>query len=387
MSEWVPNTEVNSEDYYYEPLNFVKSHCKPNDPYNNSTQIWDVVFEPGNSDVIATCGGRFLCVFRVSTGELILKYTHKEVKHEFFTLSWTRIEDHMYLASGSSTGELRLYHPANQVSFHHWSLGSDVAVYAVEFLPKVTNWIFVATNDSEVGLWDIGVPKPPYYSGCNPCQIMRVIADKGDIYSLAWIQKSKWLFIGTEEGLVGWHVELPKVKEIMFPRYRPEKVEFRLPGEDEDPYVDSVCALGEDLVAAKCVGYGRIFVFRAQFNRRYEKDNLCDVEVLLECKWSGTDDFYMNLGSCQKMGLLACGDNVGTTWVYVLPPWIYSADDSRGKKPMKMLPIGRLPWPDINGNPSKQITMLDKVTFSPCGNYMVSVTNTNIVAMWKRHRM
>jgi len=54
---------------------------------------------------------------------------------------------------------------------------------------------------------------------------------------------------------------------------------------------------------------------------------------------------------------------------------------------MKMLPIGRLPWPDINGNPSKQITMLDKVTFSPCGNYMVSVTNTNIVAMWKRHRM
>jgi len=360
----------------------------PKDTTNTKTQIWDVVFEPGNSDCVATCGGRFLCVFQVSTGDLLLKYTHSERDHELYTISWTRLSGHM-LASGSASGEVRLFHPAKQVSFHHWSVGRAVAIYAVKFHTSQPSWLFVGSNKSEVGLWDVGDPQPPHYVGCKPNQLMRLVANSGDIYSMAWVKGEEWLMVGTAEGLVGWSVDEEKVQENKFPRYKPTMVKFKLPGESgEAPYVDSVCSLGEGLVAAKCVGYGSIFVFRAQFIVKEGQCKTCVVQVLVEFKWSKTDDFYMNIGGSLELGLMACGDEKGTTWIYKLPEWLHSTDKWPEVLPSKMLPLGRLPWPEIIGTTADtedtQETMLDKVTFSPCGKYLVSVTNTNIVAIWRR---
>ena len=187
-----------------------------------------MVFEPGSGDMVATCGGRFLCVFKVQTGELMLKYTHTERDHELFTLSWTELGEHKLLASGSASGEVRLFHPAMQVSFHHWSVGKGVAVYAVEFHPARPSWLFVGSNKSEVGLWDIGDPAPPQYVGCKPCQLMKVVANKGDIYSMAWVKEEEWLMVGTAEGLVGWNVEEKEVQVDKFPRYKPAMLKFRL---------------------------------------------------------------------------------------------------------------------------------------------------------------
>ena len=139
----------------------------------------------------------------------------------------------------------------------------------------------------------------------------------------------------------------------------------RLPGDGEEPpYVDSVCSLGGSLLAAKCVGYGSIFVFRAQFKVREGKCKNCVVQVLVELKWSKTDDFYMNIGGCPELGLMACGDDKGTTWLYKLPDWVHSTGREWPEGlPSKMLPLGRLPWPDINGNPAKEETMLGEGIF------------------------
>jgi len=387
IKPWQAVTDVDPEDYYYEPLYFVRSHCEPKDPGNSVTQIWDVVFEPGNSDCVATCGGRYLCVFKVSTGQLMLKYTHAQRSHELFTLSWTILaEDMVMLASGSASGEIRLFHPARQVSFHHWSVGRGVAVYAVKFHTNQPSWMFVGSNNSEVGLWDIGDPRPPHYN-CRPRQLVRLVADSGDIYSMAWVTEEEWLMVGTAEGLVGWKVLEEKVKEEMFPRYRPNMVKFRLPGGgDEPPYVDSVCSLGEGLVAAKCVGYGSIFVFKAKFKLKERQGRTSEVQVLMEFKWSKSDDFYMNIGGSSSLGLVACGDDKGTTWVYSLPGWLLGTGEEPDELPCRMLPLGKLPWPhvDVNSNELSKDTMLDKVTFSPCGQYLVCVTNTNIVAINRR---
>ena len=79
------------------------------------------MFEPGRPEIIATCGGRFLCVLNVDTGELLLKYCHKNKNQDFFSLSWTTTpECGNVLASGSSLGEIRLYHLAKEVSFYSW---------------------------------------------------------------------------------------------------------------------------------------------------------------------------------------------------------------------------------------------------------------------------
>ena len=250
----------------YEPLHFIRSHCKEDRSTDSATQVWDVVFEPDNKDVLATCGGRYLCVFSVSTGELLMKYTHKDSSHELYTLSWTVLDCGNVLASGSACGEVRLYHPAREVAFYFWTQKKGVAVNAVKFHSSQPSWLFTATNESVVSMWDIGDPYPPDYSKARHVQLIKMVADRGDVYSMTWVGEKQWVIVGTMKGLVGLKIKEKEVKANKFTRHKPTMVEFTLPGVSiSTPYCDSVCSLGGGLVAAKCVGMGRICVFRAEF--------------------------------------------------------------------------------------------------------------------------
>jgi len=368
----------------YEPLHFIRSHCEEYDMRDTTTQVWGVVFEPGNDDVMATCGGRYLCVFSVSTGELLMKYTHKEETYEFYTLAWTVLDCGKVMASGSASGEIRLFHPAREVSFYFWNKKQGVAVNAVVFHNKEPSWLFTATNNSVVFMWDIGQPDPPTYGKVKHELLLKIEADTGDMYSMAWVGETQWLMVGTVEGLIGWRIKEKKVKEVKFPKFKPRMVEFTLPGACLNaPYVDSVCSLGDGLVATKCVGMGKIFVFRADF-RGLTKD-IYKVEILATFVWHTTNNFYMNIGGSVELGLMACGDDQGRTWVYKLPPSLLQEED-QDELGQNILPIGHLPWPDLGKYAVSGQTMLDQVAFSPCGQFLVAVTDTNIVAVWRREK-
>ena len=112
-------------------------------------------------------------------------------------------------------------------------------------------------------------------------------------------------------------------------------------------------------MAAKCVGLGKICVFRyesyigivyiiiiiglsrAQFKDLTDQTKYYDVEVLAQFGWQKTDNFYMNIGGSTHLGLMGCGDDQGYTWVYKLPAWL-AADDSHQPQalPQSILPIG-----------------------------------------------
>lgn len=70
----------------YDPVHFIRSHSKNNDPADIQTQIWEVVFEPDPRDAtkttsrVATCGGNSICIVDVSSGSVLMKYKHKELK-------------------------------------------------------------------------------------------------------------------------------------------------------------------------------------------------------------------------------------------------------------------------------------------------------------------
>ena len=85
------------------------------------------------------------------------------------------------------------------------------------------------------------------------------------------------------------------------------------------PYVDSVHSLGDQLVAVKCVGLGRIILFRADFNSSDLTENKVEGEPLVEFAWKKTDQFFMNLGGVSSLELVACGDNRGDIWVNKIP--------------------------------------------------------------------
>ena len=70
----------------FDPVHFIRSHSKNNDPADIQTQIWEVVFEPDPKDPlkttskVATCGGNSICIIDVITGTVLMKYKHKELK-------------------------------------------------------------------------------------------------------------------------------------------------------------------------------------------------------------------------------------------------------------------------------------------------------------------
>ena len=120
-----------------------RSHSKNNDPADIQTQIWEVsalelilsntnyrplwqvVFEPDPKDNnkttshVATCGGNSICIIDVNSGTVLMKYKHKDIKENFYTLAWTTLtlddEKTNILASGGIRGEIRMFHPQNKV--------------------------------------------------------------------------------------------------------------------------------------------------------------------------------------------------------------------------------------------------------------------------------
>ena len=77
----LPDSEMS-----YDPMHFIRSHSKNNDPADIQTQIWEVVFEPDpqnpekTTSRVATCGGNSICIIDVNTGTVLMKYKHKELK-------------------------------------------------------------------------------------------------------------------------------------------------------------------------------------------------------------------------------------------------------------------------------------------------------------------
>jgi len=400
--------EINPEEFQYEPKHFVRSHCKDNNPTDVSTQVWDVAFEPdidGNTTfLVATCGGRFLCIFDVRDGDLVMKYKHKESEESLYCLAWTPIHGHNILASGSATGELRLYHPKKKVSFHSWKVDhqnpSSTSVNAIRWHHQRSNWVFVATSDSNhnskvswVTLWDVSGVDPPEYQNPSHVKVFKFPLTMGDLYTMDWCDDSHWLLLGTQEGLVGWHLNKLVESRHTGKPYKPGMVEFTLPRSDGS-YVDSVCGMGNSLVAVKCVDEGKIMVLRLGNSEEGESDKKRKIraDVVAIYRWRKTDNFYMNIGCNKKSGLFACGDDEGWIWFYKLK----ESDLDPGSLPAKIpyrMPIGRLPWPELEDknldkrrpSPEAKDTIIDKVSISSDDKFVVAVTNTNTVCIWAKY--
>ena len=77
-----------------------------------------------------------------------------------------------------------------------------------------------------------------------------------------------------------------------------------------------------------------------------KKDKIIEKEVtmLANLKWSDTDNFYMNLGCHKGVGLVVCGDDKGSLWLYNCPNMVMTQPD-----PMRKVvePSTRLMWPEL----------------------------------------
>jgi len=150
----------------YEAHHFIRAHSKNNDAADIQTQIWEVAFEPNPEDPlkttsrIGTCGGNTICLVDVDTGIVLMKYKHREIKENFYTLAWTTLQfgdtnaessgksSHLksnILVSGGIRGEIRMFHPENKVCFHEWRPvdKKGIAVNSLIFHSEKPTWLFL----------------------------------------------------------------------------------------------------------------------------------------------------------------------------------------------------------------------------------------------------
>jgi len=335
-----------------------------------------------------------------------MKYKHKDIRENFYTLSWSTLElggeKTNILASGGIKGEIRMFHPSSKVCFHEWkpSEKKNIAVNSLVFHSSEPTWLFCGTNDGHVSLFDIGTPSLPTYDGVNPQQLLRLFPDYGDVYNIAWSgMHSKWLLAGTAAGLVGWRIEADKLKSDNA-KYRPFMVDFLLPenprDKGENPIVDSLSIVSEWSVVAKCANHGLIYLWDL---KKSTKDLATDdakkviekeVFMLANMKWSDTDNFYMNLGCHKGKGLVVCGDDKGSLWLYNLQNMVDTSPT-----PIKSIvdPVTRLMWPELQDDHlenSRKVPLdrhdiiIDKVTPSHDNNHIVAVTSNNMVCIWRK---
>jgi len=396
----------------YDPVHFIRSHSKNNDPADIQTQIWEVVFEPDPKDPskttskVATCGGNSICIVDVNTGTVLMKYKHKELKENFYTLAWTTLtfndgDKSNILVSGGIRGEVRMFHPQNKVCFHEWRPvdKKGIAVNSLIFHSEKTTWLFCGTSDGIVSLWDIGQPTLPSYDGVSPKQLLKLFPDYGDVYNITWSGSNRWLLAGTAAGLVGWNIEDDKVLEDK--DYKPLMVDFLMPESERDkgenPIVDSLAMASDWTVVSKCALHGLIYIWDLKAtikntNFKDAKENQVvekDVTILANLKWSDTDNFYMNLGCHKGKGLICCGDDKGSLWLYNVPQ--FGKDSGTPLKKM-VDPSARLMWPELQDDHlenSRKVPLdrhdiiIDKVAASHDSNHIVAVTSNNMVCIWK----
>jgi len=443
------------ESFTYDPVHFVRSHSKKDDPADTTTQIWEVVFEPDPEDIskttshVATCGGNTICVIDVNSGTVLMRFKHKDTKENFYTLAWTTLDlkqkgsgetkKTSILASGGSRGEVRLFHTDLKLCYHEWSpvdkKTPEKEVHTLLFHTSEPTWLFCGTKDGVVSLWDIGTPILPRFEGVSPKQLLKLLPDYGDVYNIAWSgNEMNWLLAGMGAGLVGWHIDVKKIKEDSS-KYKPPMVDFLLPESERDngenPIVDSLAVVSETTIVAKCALHGLIYVWdlkatvkdlpknqtkmedlSKKLKTQAKMEDLSktqansiekDATMLATLRWSDTDNFYMNLSCHKGKGLVVCGDDKGSLWLYNLPQMVkHNAIPIKGVvEPTKIIM-----WPEMQDDQFKNSKVkmkedllknsrkaplkggcdiiIDKVAVSHENLHIVAVTSNNIVCIWRR---
>ncbi|KAI8642933.1 WD40-repeat-containing domain protein [Parasitella parasitica] len=149
------------------------------DDVEDSKDIWCCEFEPtandsGPAQNLAICASYTVLFADTSQGKYVKKYTHVENQEIFYCMAWTRLEgEHLLdaaaldeeeevrfcnvLAVAGRLGSIKLISPLQNECYRYLS-GHQKAVLAMTFAKTEPRWLFTASADKTVQLWDIGSP-------------------------------------------------------------------------------------------------------------------------------------------------------------------------------------------------------------------------------------
>ncbi|XP_056414729.1 leucine-rich repeat and WD repeat-containing protein 1 [Hyla sarda] len=380
-----------------EPIHFLQSHSKNNDSDDFRTQLWSCAFEPTldssrSSKVIATCGGESVCVIDCETGKVLKKY--KVPGEEFFTLAWTTLtmickegqkREINVLAAGGRFGIVKLMHPKVGLCYGEIKAHKK-AISIMCFSPTQDTFLFTGSYDKRIILWDIGVPDYEY--NFRSSQLLTLDTTSTPL-RLCPVPASpdQHLMAACEDGCFVWDITLKKQQarrsydvEINFPIYNKES-------KDSDFHiVDGLAFLSDDLVVSKSAMQGSIYIWswKKSFEKQKSKNSKkAAAYILAEQKWSETDLPYLALTTSTDGYCVLCGDEAGKIWIYELESCKAELQTGVPCKTLKE-PTKIIDWPyPIAKKEKVEKSVINTVVMDPAMEYLVALTDKNIIAIWK----
>ncbi|KAM3932853.1 leucine-rich repeat and WD repeat-containing protein 1 [Leptodactylus fuscus] len=384
------------KQFNLEPLHFLQSHSKNNDSDDFKTQLWSCAFEPNldssSSKVIATCGGESVCLIDCETGKVLKKY--KVPGEEFFTLAWTTLtmicidgqkRKINVLAAGGRFGIVRLMYPKVGLCYGEIKAHKK-AISIMCFSPTQDTFLFTGSYDKRIILWDIGVPDNEYNFRASQLLTLDTTSTPLRLCSVPTCPDQQFM-AACEDGCFVWDITLKNQQgrrsyevELNFPIYDKESKH------SDYHIVDGLAFLSDDLLASKSTMQGSIYIW--SWKKTFEKprpksSRKKEAYILAELKWSETDLPYLALSTCTDGYYVLCGDEAGKIWVYDLES--HKAELQKGV-PCKSLkePTKIIDWPfPIARKEKVGESVINSVIMDPAMEYLVALTDKNIIAVWK----
>uniref|UniRef100_A0A6I8PW18 Leucine-rich repeat and WD repeat-containing protein 1 n=1 Tax=Xenopus tropicalis TaxID=8364 RepID=A0A6I8PW18_XENTR len=379
-----------------EPLHFLQCHSKNNSCEDFKTQLWACAFEPildsSSPKAVATCGGDSVCIIDCETGKVMKKY--KVTGEEFFTLVWTTLtmigKDEQkrkinVLAAGGKHGVVRIIHA--KVSLCYGEIKAHKkAISIMCFSPKQDTFLFTGSYDKRIILWDIGVPDCDY--NFRPSQLLTLDTTSVPLrMCLVPSCPDEFLVAACEDGCFAWDIRLDKKQgrrsyevELNFPIYKEER-------KDNDFHViDSLAFLNEDIIDMKrnMQKYIYIYIYIHTLLNRENANTKKIIKIIFTKKnFTSKEAPYPYRSQTRERYCVFCGDEDGKIWIYDLDSC--KADLQRGKLcSVVKEPTKILSWP-ILFSPKEKVekTLINVVTVDPTMEYLVALTDINIVSIWK----
>ncbi|XP_037669659.1 leucine-rich repeat and WD repeat-containing protein 1 isoform X2 [Choloepus didactylus] len=395
-SAWVEGSPVGSEGSQpalkLEPLHFLQCHSKNNSPQDLETQLWACAFEPAweeghsraTSQTVATCGGEAVCVIDCQTGIVLHKY--KVPGEEFFSVAWTALtvvtqaghkKRWSVLAAAGLRGLVRLLHV--RAGFCCGVIRAHKkAIATLCFSPTHETHLFTS-YDKRIILWDIGVPNHDYEFQASQLLTLDTTSIPLRLCPVASCPDA-YLLAGCEGGCCCWDVRLDQPQKR---RVCEVEFDFSEDSEASGRRVDGLAFVNEDVVASKGNGLGTICLWSwSQTWAGRGSQSTVAVVVLARLQWSPTELAYFSLSACPDEGTVLCGDEEGNVWIYEVR---HILEQPRPLPAAPQPPTQILKWPQpwaLGQAVTK--TMVNTVVANPSLTYLTALTDSNIVAVWKR---
>ncbi|CAH1395866.1 unnamed protein product [Nezara viridula] len=385
----------------YDPMKFLRCHSRNNDSADSQTQVWDCAFEPLDGDfldsyIVATCGGNSVCFIDCVTTKVLSKYYTKDLSVLLFTLAWTKLpvggEKKLLLVTGGAKGTLYIIDYSDNVCILEYQLKCkrNVFINTLCFHPTDHGILFCGTSNGEIRICELKKylkePKKIDFV-INNC-----ISIENEVFDFAFCLNTKLLLSSCNDSIMSFF--LP-TKEIVRASSEIKGIKIKIAngGNNTSKLVDSVEVLKEGLIACKYALHSCIYIcdlkpLRDALHECNEIDSF-ELEPLHILKWSSTDNYFMYMGVNIKSSLLCCGDDKGSLWLYGLQEIFQSSASTE----RNIEPSAIIPWPyltDHYNDKKRKLNLnvydivIDKVVVHSSGEFIVAVTNNNLVCIWRK---